>query len=119
MNLYVVLERELPGVDSPDWTELSSQWFEKVANQAGVNLLEFMGQDPSEFFDEGELGGLEVGEKWFEAREGLEAVGKLLAALEPTAHKRAPRAIEELRELEAILITAEQNSARFYLALDI
>ena len=119
MNLYVVLEREIPGVNSPDWLELSSQWFEQIEAQAGVKLMEFLGQDPSEFFDEDELGNAEVGEKWFEAKEGLQVVRKLLIAIEPISHEQAPQAIEELLEFEAILDNAEQNNVRFYLALDI
>lgn len=117
-SLYVVLERDL-GLDSPDFREIQTEWFDQFAQQAGASLWDFFGQDPGEFLGEDELQGIEGGEKWFAAAEGLKTLQTLLTALQADSSARATRARKDLQALESILGAANSASVRFYLALDI
>lgn len=116
-SLFVVLERDL-GLDSPDLREIQAPWFDQFAQQAGAPLWDFFGQDPGEFLGD-ELKGIEGGEKWFAAAQGLKTLQTLLTALQADSSARATRARKELQALESILGAANSASVRFYLALDI
>lgn len=117
-SLYVVLAGDI-GLDSPDFCELQTDWFDQFVQQTGAPLWNFFGQDASEFLDQDELEGLDTGEKWFPAWEGLKAVQTLLAALQAEASPQAIRAREELQSLQSILEAADSAGVAFYLAVDI
>ena len=123
--LYVVLEKEIPGLDTMINGKTLSKAGERlaeVASQAGVRpLMEFFSMDPGDAsgFLEGEgMGDIEIPpEQWFLAEEGLRTVRALLAEVERDPTLKSAR--EDLAEFERVLDAAQKAGVRWHLAVDI
>ena len=136
--LFIVLERQISGLDSYvngkalSWAEES---LDGLANQLGVTpLMAFFSIDPAEAAETfaetlAELGEPKDGaaepsefpeEEWFSAEEGLQTVNALLAhfAEHPRAVRDADAVISDLREFQAVLQRAGNEGVRWHLAVD-
>ena len=128
--LYIVLEREGPGIaNTVDGKILSraDQELDPLAKKLGVRpLMDFFGMDPDDVL--GELGGLDgepttensLEETWFSATDGLRTVRALLEHLgaNPGAVSSPRELTEELAAFEEVLEAAEAKGIRWYLAVD-
>ncbi len=117
-TLYITLEQDI-GLDSPDFVETLKEWFEGLSEEVGVNLMRFFGQDPADFFAEDDLGGVEMGARWFEPVEGIQTIDRLVEQLKSDTSSRAHRARNELLEMRELLSLAQAKQTRFHIALDI
>lgn len=124
--LYIVLETEIPGLDTMVDGKMLSRAEERLADAAtrrGVRpLMEFFSMNPEEAggFLEGEglEGVVEVpAEQWFLPEEGLRTVQALLGEAE--ASPELSEALQDLQGFQRILQEAEKNGVRWHLAVDI
>lgn len=132
MSFYIVLEKEMAGIDSHvDGHNLSQAEPElaEIAREIDVTpLMEFFSADPQEVegFLEDESSSGEVQEKrmtdemWFSAEDGLETVRGLTDYI--VAHMGRVRndgpLLEELQEFERVLEGAHAQGLRWHLAID-
>jgi hypothetical protein len=127
--LYIVPEREVPGLDAfVNGKALGhSEYLDRLAAQAGVHpLMEFFSQDPAEaeaFIEEEAVEPPHEGfapEQWFEAEDGLRTVRGLLSYLEsnPAAVPESAAVVEDLREFESVLSRLASEQVRWHLAID-
>jgi hypothetical protein len=128
--LYIVLERDIPGVDAlaVDGRALScaADELDLLANRLGLKpLMEFFSMDPAEagawLEDVGGLDGLDVpDETWFEAAEGLQTVDPLLAHLanNPKDISESDRVLVDLRAFQSVLQRASAERVRWHLVVD-
>lgn len=122
---YIVLEKQIPGLDAVIDGKMLSKAEERlaeVATRLGVRpLMEFFSMNPEEAgsFLEGEgLDDVEVPpEQWFPAEEGLRTVQALLA--EVGASPELQNAKEDLLGLERVLKVAQKNGVRWHLGVDV
>src|SRR5262245_33322838 len=123
--LYIVLESQIPGLDTmADGKRLSraEERLAEAATRLGVRpFMEFFSMNPDEAGDflcgEG-LDDVEVpAEQWFLANEGLKTVQALLGEVERRPELWDVR--EDLLGFERVLKAAEQNGVRWHLAVDI
>ena len=123
--LYIVLEIQIPGLDTMVDGKMLNRAEERLAEAAtrlGVRpLMEFFSMNTDEAGDflggEG-LDDIEVpAEQWFPANEGLKTVQALLGEVERRPELRDVR--EDLLGFERVLKAAEQNGVRWHLAVDI
>lgn len=126
--LFIVLEREIPEVDSfVNGKALAHAEPElaQIAATLGLQpLMDFFAADPAEYFDEEELGDLDLPAApivWHEASEGLPTVEGLLNHLrqQPQALPNSEKVIDDLQECITVLKAAEQHRVRWYLGIDI
>lgn len=126
--LFIVLEREIPEVDSfVNGKALAHAGPElaQIAAKLGLRpLMDFFAADPAEYFDEEELGGLDLPAApivWPEAGEGLLTVEGLLNYLrqQPQALPDSEQVIDDLEAFITVLKAAEQHRVRWYLSVDI
>jgi hypothetical protein len=128
--LYIVAERETPGLDvGVNGKPLGRcDELDKLAESAGVRpLMQFFSQDPDEALAEWEeMGDLDPPEgafppeAWYTAAEGLVTVRGLLKYLAAhlTAVKEASRVADDLREFEQVFVGLEKADVRWHLAVD-
>ena|SRR2546428_11628068 len=125
MALYIVLEIQIPGLDTMIDGKMLSQAEERLAQEAGRlgvrPLMEFFSVNSEEAgsFLEGEgLGDAEIPvEQWFPAEEGLTTVQALLGEIDSFPETKSAR--EDLLGLERVLKAAQKNGIRWHLAIDI
>lgn len=126
-GFYIILEREIPGIDPlVDGKGLSSanDALEAAAGKLKVRpLMEFFSAGPEEVEDllgEGADVPKVPPKKFFEAADGLNTVRALLAHLEknPGMLKRSDQVRSDLREFEKILAAAKDAGVRWHLAID-
>lgn len=117
--LYIVLEKQIPGLDTMvDGKTLSREEepLAELATRLGVRpLMEFFSmnaEDAAEF-----LGEEATAEQWFPAEEGLKTVRALLGQVEKAPELKAAR--EDLVGFERVLGAAQKNGVRWHLAIDV
>lgn len=128
---FIVTESDVPGYDPGDVEGKMVSRLDQALDEAGFYaargakpLHAFCGDDMSEFFDDDmaeELGEEAMGERWFDAAEGLASVR---AAAEGLASKAASvplpeAAAEDLARFEAALAHCASHGIRWYLSIDI
>jgi hypothetical protein len=129
MALFIVPEREIPGLDVfVNGKALGhSEELDRLAERAGVRpLMEFFSQDPAEaaaFFEDEGADPPDDGfppEVWFPAADGLTTVRGLLSYLEanPTEVKDSSGLIEDLKEFESLLGRLASEGVGWHLAVD-
>ena len=121
--LYIVLERQIPGIDTMiDGKMLSSaeKQLAEAAKRLGVcPLMEFFSISPDEAagFLEGEGIKPEIpAEQWFPAEEGLKTVEALLSDVDTVPESRA--AEDDLLGFQRVLREARKHGVRWHLAMD-
>jgi hypothetical protein len=128
--LFIVLEREITGLDTiMDGKSLSraNEKLDALANKIGVTpLSEFFSADPAQAaeFLEGE--GLEDSEitippqQQFTAEQGLATVRALLAhiASNPTSIPGSDGVIRDLKDCERILSSAATHGVKWHMEID-
>jgi hypothetical protein len=122
--LYVVLEKELPGVDTLlDGKMLSKaeKDLEEAATRLGVRpLMEFFSVSADEVSDllGDDAAGLDIpAQQWFAAEEGLRTVDALLGEADSSAKLRVAK--DDLLDFQRVLREAQKLGARWHLAIDI
>jgi hypothetical protein len=123
---YIVLERELAGVDAVGIEgralSNSSKQLDALATQAGVkSLSSFFSVKKSEVVEllEGNDLGFEIpDEQWFPANEGLRTIAVLLKELRAELSIRNKALVEELGEFERVREAAKSSNVRWHLAID-
>jgi hypothetical protein len=126
--LYIVLDREVPGLDTfMNGKALAAAEEVVTANceRLGVrDLWSFYSVDPLEVADPlddlDDFGDLDVregstAEAWFPATDGLATIRALRQAL---PGKAVSAVLTDLSDMERILAEAERAGARWYLAVD-
>lgn len=127
--LYIVLDREVPGLDTFMNGKALAAAEEVVTAQCerlGVrDLWSFYSVDPLDVADPlddlddfGEVDNHEMGsatESWFPPTDGLATIRALREALRG---KAVSAVLEDLGDMERILAEAERAGARWYLAVD-
>ncbi len=121
--LYIVLEKEIPSVDTIiDGKMLSraEKHLAETAKRLGVRpLMEFfsVGPDEAAGFLGGEGAEIEIpAEQWFSAEEGLRTVQALLDEVDSSSESRAAK--DDLLGCERVLREAQKHGVRWHLALD-
>jgi hypothetical protein len=129
-SYYIALERTIPNFDvyvNGNMLAKESDALERLAKKTGVRpLLSFFSVSPEEVTsvvgDDGEtierLGGKAPREQWFNAKDGLTTVRKLISNLELLKLDRSDQVLSNLKEFEKVLETASQSSVRWHLAID-
>jgi hypothetical protein len=123
---YIVLEREVAGVDAVGLEgralSKSNKELDALAMQAGVpSLSSFFSVKKSEVVEllEGEDLGVEIpDEQWFPANEGLRTIATLLEELRAEQSTRNKKVVEELLEFRRVLEAAKSGNVRWHLAID-
>jgi hypothetical protein len=131
-ELYVVLERDLPGLDTsfPNGTlGRAEPRLRGLCKELGVrDLSMFFSDDPDTMAElyESDYQSLEPSsdlsdlapEQWFTASDGLETVRALIAKLKEDQDvvRGAQQIVEDLLHLEEILTEAEDNEIGWHLA---
>jgi hypothetical protein len=123
--LYIVLEKQIPGLDTMVDGKMLSNAEKRLAEAATRldvrPLMEFFSMNPEEAggFLEGE--GLDdVGvpaEQWFSAEEGLRTVQALLGEAESCSELKNTK--EDLVGFEQVLREVQENGVRWHLAVDV
>ncbi len=127
---YVVLEREIAGVDARVNGKAlgrAGKVLEMLAKELGVpGLMQFYSAAPEElegFLEdhgiEAQAKGLKVpAQKWFDAEDGLRSVRALFRAGERNGVGSADRIVADLKEFEKVLERAKEAGVRWHLAVD-
>lgn len=124
---YIVLEREIPGVETfinGKALARAGELLDSLAADAGVSPLssffsasaeELTGFAADHGADSNDLGTV-ASEAWFSPQDGL----KTLAALIEVAQTRKmdELILEDLKAFQAVLQTAQANGVRWHLAVD-
>lgn len=124
--LYIVLDREVPGLDTFMNGKALAAAEEVVTarcEELGVrDLWSFYSVDPLDVADPlddgdgfGDLEGPTATEAWFPVTDGLATVRALRGAL---PGQTVTAVLEDLGDMERILAEAERAGARWYLAVD-
>lgn len=94
----------------------------EIAARSGIrSLMEFYGADDSEMAAEFDVPDMaQFTTRWFEAEDGLAAVGALLSYLDrnPGAVENSAAVVADLREFERVLTEAAQHRLKWHLAVD-
>jgi hypothetical protein len=121
--LYIVLETEIPGVDTAIDGKMLSKGEEHLANAAkrlGVRpLMEFFSTSADEAADllGDDVKGVEIpATQWFSADEGLRTVNALLA--EANSSPELKPAKEDLIGCQRVLRQAQKHGVKWHLAID-
>ena len=121
--LHIVLEKEIPGVDTIIDGKMLSRAEKHLAGAAkrlGVRpLMEFFSVNPEEAAGFLESEGVEVeipAEQWFSAEEGLRTVQALLGEADSSSESRAAK--DDLLGCERVLREAQKREVRWHLAID-
>jgi hypothetical protein len=128
-ELFILLEREIPGFDpyvNGSYVSRADEQLTQLAIELGVTpLMEFFSAAPAELMDfvedEAELGDLELPEEtWFEAEDGLKTVETLLEKLaeRPERIGDAAEVASDLREFRSVLLRAKSEGVRWHLSVD-
>ena len=125
---YVVLEREIAGVDARVNGKAlgrAGKVLEMLAKELGVvPLMQFYSAAPEElagFADEHGIDGTRIKmtqEKWFEAEDGLRSVRGLIRAGERKGVVGSDPIVDDLRAFEKVLERAKEAGVRWHLAVD-
>jgi hypothetical protein len=129
-SYYIVLEKDIPSLDvyvNGNAFSGNSDSLEKLAKKIGVtSLLSFFSVSPEEvnsLLQEGEttesLGIKVPAKKWFNAKDGLNTVKKLISHLEKLEAPKGKQILSNLKEFERVLEAANQAGVRWHLAIDI
>lgn len=125
-SFYIVLDKEIPGVDvyvNGSFLSKNNDELDRIAKRLKVRpLIGFFSTSPEEVSSLLEGSGVEIKtvpeEKWFAADEGLNTVNALLGGLSESKLARADQVEAELREFVRLLETAKANGIRWHLAVD-
>jgi hypothetical protein len=119
--IYAVREDENLDYDM-DGTALcaSIELLDSLADQLGVvPLMSLVSASEEDRELIAEAGGDLEEEVWFEPSDGLEAVRAFMAALESGSVVGVAEGVEQdLADLEALLVDADEAETRFHLAID-
>jgi hypothetical protein len=129
-SLYIIIEKEIPGVDiyvNGNFLSKNSDQLERLAKQLKVTpLMDFFSISKEEFsylVDEHEVEPSKrkppPDEKWFAAEEGLDTVNALLGAMPGSKLSDRDRIVAELGEFVRVLQLAKTNNIRWHLGVDI
>lgn len=130
--VYPVFEKALPGADNFNG-DLLSHWLlvlSELALSIGVTPLSRLIDSKTmaqEVLDDKQLADLPVPPvQWHQAEEGLMVVRGILSTIQPNDarfHSRrgddTEALVSELRQLEALLVTAASDGNRFHLLVDL
>jgi hypothetical protein len=121
--LYIVLEKEIPGVDTMIDGKMLSRAEKDLAGAAkrlGVRaLMEFFSTSADEVSDllGEDAAGIEIPPvQWFSATEGLKTVQALLGEAESSPDLKGAK--DDLLGCERVLKEAEKHGVRWHLAVD-
>lgn len=121
--LYIVLEKNIPGLDTMIDGKMLNKLEEDLAEAAerrGVRpLMEFFSTDADEASDllGEDIEGIEIPPaQWFSADDGLKTVDALLAEVAAPSELSAAR--EDLLGCQRVLRDAQKNGVRWRFALD-
>ncbi len=130
-ELFIVLEREIPGFDTyvngRYLSQSEEQLHELTAELKLTPLMNFFSQNPEEAMDimadlGADAGDLELpDESWFAPEDGLKTVEALIAQLtqRPELYENAANIVSELEEFQAVLARAQTEGVRWHLGVDI
>jgi len=121
---YIVLEKQIPGLDTFMNGKALAKAAEKLdylAKQHSVRpLMSFFSSSREQLLafagSEGVETGTEIAETWFVAEEGLRTINLLLEKVEENSVSEAAR--KDLLDFRRILETAKQHGTRWHLAID-
>jgi hypothetical protein len=124
---YVVLEREIAGVDARVNGKAlgrAGKVLEMLAKELGVpGLMQFYSVAPEELAGLVEEHGIDrtriklTQEKWFEAEDGLRSVRGLIRAGERKGVVGSDPIVDDLRAFEKVLEAARVKGVRWHLAI--
>ncbi len=131
--IYIVAEEEIDGLDifvnGRTIGQIDEHEIADLCELLGLrSLLSFISQrseDTADIFDDtdfdGDLNVVDVEMQWFEAKEGLEVLARLIEHLEEDveALSEGDAVLEDLREYEAVLATLDAHHVRWRFAIDI
>lgn len=130
--IFPVLDKEIDGVDisavSGKLINRFSPELDEMARNLGVRgLMSFFGAAPEEYFDEDELGELEIpeeylSEKWFEPEDGLRTIETLLDYLTENSSvfgNETRHVAADLEEFEKVLQKAGESGAKWHVEVEI
>jgi len=123
---YIVLERKIEGFDEQvNGKPLANagESLDPLARQAGVQtLMEFFSVVPEEVAGLFEDEGLDLpklpSEAWFSAEDGLKSVRALLQAADNVQNGITGAVVDDLRQFQKVMETAQANGVRWHLAVD-
>ena len=122
---YVVLEREIPGLDhavSGKALAKSSKQLDSIAKEKSLpSLMSYFSVSADELTGFAGEHGVSLkqpppSEKWFSADDGLKTVNGLIDAA--ARGKLDARVIADLQEFKTVLETARRNGVGWHLAVD-
>lgn len=125
---FIATEREISGYDAAEiegkMLSMADMQLEKsgfYAKSGVKGLHHFCGDDISDLFDEEDLEGIETGETWFDASEGLATVEALLNYLKstPDVVRHQGIVIDDLQTFQSALKRCEEEGVKWYLSIDI
>lgn len=118
--LYIVLEQNIPGLDTMVDGKALAQADEKLAMEAqrlGVRpLMEFFSADPEDISDFLEEGDEPPAEQWFLPEDGLKTIKSLISAADISPELMSAKA--DLLSFEKILHEAHKRGVKWHLAVD-
>lgn len=124
---YIVLEREIPGVQTfinGKALARAGELFDSLAADAGVSSLssffsasaeELTGFAADHGADSNDLGTV-ASEAWFSPQDGLRTIATLVKAA--AARKMGDDVLSDLKDFQAVLQAAQANGVRWHLAVD-
>jgi MFS family permease len=129
-SLYIILEKEIPGVDiyvNGNILSKYSDQLERTAKQLKVTpLMEFFNMPKDELASFAADHDVDIGEskvlsegQWFKAEDGLRTIHALLGAISGSKLSDRDRIAAELGEFVRVLELAKTNSIRWHLGVDI
>jgi hypothetical protein len=130
---FIVLDQKDPGFDTMvngKFLSRDSERLEKIAKSLGIRALhEYVSYSPDEAremmedmgIDVEDIEGIKPPEKvWYNAQEGLDLVGKLIAHISANlkAVKNPKGVLADLNEYQVVLKKAKEAGARWCLQVD-
>ncbi|HEX7446768.1 MAG TPA: hypothetical protein VF306_04440 [Pirellulales bacterium] len=123
MAVAVALERDIPGVDSPLFSEplfAEMDRMNEMAEAAGARLLaSFIGTAPAQSlgFEDDELQQPATPVEWFDATEGLRSVEAILKAVRERSADYDDDVLADLDQVRRLLESAREAGVRFNLEI--
>lgn len=122
---YLEFDKDILGTDFTDGKSVARAMdkLNEISKNLGIRSLEdFMGQSVEELSDllGEEIEGSPELEKWFEPKEGIEVIEKLIGVLNSKSItiKNLNSLVEDLESYKEALFLAEKNNAKWHLAID-
>lgn len=124
---YITTDGEIDGFDPDDFNgkclAKADDYFEKnVYKQANIKeLLDFMGNDPREFFGDDAFDDDVEGEVWFSPEDGLKTISVLIDHLRRNSDvvPNQDVVLEELEQIEQVLLICQSQGIRWHMSMGI